>query len=340
MASVGDTPIYDYGNKAGPTSKFQAFIGLKITGISDTQYRLSYNHAIYTTTTSSSWATVRYTGKLNGSTVWSGSASLGKTGWYADNGWIDLGWYSSGQTVSLSMTANYTGGSGTYYESSVSNSYTVPQLKQAPAAATSCTLTESTANTTGTFSWVASGTTSAPIENQEWCYQVDGGEWVYAKTGNGTTRSVTLSLTTNAQYRCAIQMENSVGQSSWVYSNYIYTKPSKPSSLVGMNTGEYVNLTVTNTARWHSTNKWQVSLDGGSTYSNVSGTGTTLKYTIDTTSTNTNVLEPKFRCASLNAEGDQSDWIYCTPVKRISVYVWCPEGKTISGIYINDGAVT
>lgn len=128
MAAVGDTPIYDYGSKAGPTSKFQAFIGLKITGISDTQYRLSYNHAIKTDTTSTNWAVVNYTGKLNGSTVWSGSATLSKTGWYADNGWIDLGWKNPGTTISLSMTANYTGGSGTKYKSTVSKSYTVPTL--------------------------------------------------------------------------------------------------------------------------------------------------------------------------------------------------------------------
>lgn len=340
MAAIGDTPIYDYGNSAGPTSKFQAFIGLKITDISDTAYRLSYNHAIKTNTTSSSWATVQYTGKLNGSTVWSGSASLGKTGWYADNGWIDLGWKSSGTTISLSMTANYTGGSGTYYESSVSKSYTVPQLKQAPAAATSCTLTETSA-TVGTVVWVAAGTTSAPIENQEWAYQKDDGDWIYAKTGNGTARSVTFTIEGNARYKASIQMENSVGQSSWLDSNYIYTKPAAP-TVVGMNTGDYVNLTATNSAAtWYSSNVWQVSLDGGSSYSTVTGeTGATLKYTINKSSTNENVLKPRFRCAIKNPEGDQSDWTQCIPTNRVTIYAWVPEGQTLKGFYINDGMAT
>lgn len=273
---------------------------------------------------------------------WSSSnitVSSSDTGYGSWSSWITV---QSGQTSSTyTGTCGYinTGtSSSTYAKSTVS--YTCPTLKTAPATPTTATLTESTKDATATFSWTASSTTLAPIESQQWCYQKDGGSWTYTTLSNPSTRSVTLDLTTNAQYRCAIRTYNSMGYSSWKYSDYIYTKPSKPSSLVGMNTGEYVNLTVTNAARWHSTNKWQVSLDGGSTYSNVSGTGTTLKYTIDTTSTNTNVLEPKFRCASLNTEGDQSDWIYCTPVKRISVYVWCPEGKTISGIYINDGAVT
>lgn len=338
MAAIGDTPIYDYGNSAGPTSKFQAFIGLKITDISDTAYRLSYNHAIKTNTTSSNWATVKYTGKLNGSTVWSGSVSLGKTGWYADNGWIDLGWKSSGTTISLSMTANYTGGSGTYYESTVSKSYTVPQLKQAPAAATSCTLTESTKDAVGTISWVASGTASAPIENQEWCYQKDGGDWIYTKTGNGTARSATFTLEKNAQYRAAIQMENSVGGSDWVYSNYIYTTPVAP-SVVGLNNGEQVKLTATNSAaKWYSSNVWQVSLDGGNTYSIISGENSeTLTYVIDKTSINQNILKPKFKCAIKNIEGDQSEWTVCTPTSIINIYAYVPDGQTLKGLYINDG---
>lgn len=254
---------------------------------------------------------------------------------------------ASAQTISFSATSSSEtvsgyGGVGSSYTGTASGTFSVSAGKQAPAAATSCTLTESTKDTTATFSWTASGTTLKPIENQEWCYQKDGGSWVYAKTGNGTTRSVTFSLEKNAQYRCAIQMENSVGGSSWVYSGYIYTTPNAPTSVVGMNNGTYVNLTATNAgATWYDSNVWQVSLDGGTSYSTISGqTSPTLKYTLDTSSTDKNVLEPRFRCAIKNTEEDQSSWTYCIPTKQVSVYVWCPEGSTIKGIYVNDGIIT
>ena len=251
---------------------------------------------------------------------------------------------ASSQTISFSATSSSEtvsgyGGVGSSYTGTASGTFTVDAGKQAPAAVTACSLTESTKDTTATFTWTASGTTLKPIESQYWCYQKDGGSWNYTTISNGTTRSTSFSLATNAQYRCAIRMQNSVGNSSWVYSDYIYTTPAAP-SVTGVNNGEVVRLTAVNSAaKWPSSNVWQVSLDGGSSYSTISGqTGETLTYTIDKTSTNLNVLKPRFRCAIKNTEGDQSSWTVCVPSERVTIYAWVPAGSTLKGIYVNNGA--
>ena len=310
------TIYYEYKVQMKSAAQYGVYIYVYVNG-SQKAYKTGY-----ISSSSSSWKDVISS---------SGSTTITKT--------------ASSQSIPVKISVGGTTVSGygaAYGSGSTSVNVTVAAGKQAPAAATACTLTESTKDTTATFSWTASGTTLQPIESQYWCYKKDNGSWNYTTISNGTTRSATFSLTTNARYQAAVRMQNSVGNSSWIYSDYIYTKPAAPSAVVGMNTGTYVNLTATNaSATWYASNVWQVSLDGGSTYSTISGqTGATLKYTIDTSSTDTNVLEPRFRCAIKNTEGDQSDWTYCIPTKQISVYVWCPEGETISGIYINDGAVT
>lgn len=289
---------------------------------------------------------VRLKTTVNGTQVGNTAQACTSTGQTvcSSSGTVYITKTASAQTISFSATSSSEtvsgyGGVGSSYTGTASGTFTVNAGKQAPAAATSCSLTESTKDTTATFTWTASGTTLKPIENQEWAYQKDGGAWTYTKTGNSTTRSATFSLATNAQYRAAVQMENSVGGSDWAYSGYIYTTPAAP-SVSGVNNGETVKLTAVNSvAPWYSSNVWEVSLDGGSSYSTISGqTGATLTYTIDKTSTNLNVLKPRFRCAIKNTEGDQSSWTVCIPSERVTVYAWVPEGSTLKGIYVNNGA--
>lgn len=308
------TIYYEYKVQMKSAAQYGVYIYVYVNG-SQKAYKTGY-----ITSSSSSWVDVISS---------SGSTSITKT--------------SSSQSIPVKISVGGTTVSGygaAYGSGSTSVSVTVAAGKQAPATPTAATLTESTKDTTATFSWTASSTTLAPIESQQWCYQKNGGSWTYTTLSNASTRSVTLSLATNAQYRCAIRTYNSIGYSSWKYSDYIYTTPAAPSAVTGLNTGTVVNLAATNSsAPYYASNVWQVSLDGGSTYSTISGATTaSITYTIDTTSTNTNVLHPKFRCAIKNTEGDQSAWVTCTPTDQVMVYVYVPTGKTIKGIYINDGA--
>ena len=309
---------------------------------STTQAKLSWSSYI----TFGNWYQwgVRLKTYVNGSEVGNKAQACTSTGQTvcSSSGTVYITKTASSQSISFSATSSSEtvsgyGGVGSSYTGTASGTVTVAAGKQAPDAATSCTLTESTKDTTATFTWVASGTTLKPIENQEWAYQKDGGDWTYAKTGNGTTRSATFNLETNAQYRAAIQMENSVGGSSWTYSDYIYTTPPAP-NVTGLNTGEYVYLTADcSSTKWYNSHVWQVSLNGGSSWSAVDGTGPTLKYTVDTSSTSQNVLRPQFRCAVKNTEGDQSAWTTCIPTYKIKAYLSVPSGSTCQGIYINDG---
>lgn len=51
---------------------------------------------------------------------------LSSVGVYADSGWVDWGWRGYGETVQYECYANYTGGSGTTYESKTAGSFVIP----------------------------------------------------------------------------------------------------------------------------------------------------------------------------------------------------------------------
>lgn len=56
----------------------------------------------------------------------SARVGLAAAGTYADTGWVDVGWIAYGASYSWICTGGYTGGSGSYYGSDASGSYTVP----------------------------------------------------------------------------------------------------------------------------------------------------------------------------------------------------------------------
>lgn len=120
--------IYQYGNQAGPVSKFQAFIGLRIAETSSTSYRLEYNHALWACSGANFEGTlVSYEYWKDGSKIkGTSTVRLYGSGWYVDSGWINAGWYGIGSSISIGMWAGYTGGSGTSYNSHSDGSYTVP----------------------------------------------------------------------------------------------------------------------------------------------------------------------------------------------------------------------
>lgn len=120
--------VYNYGNAVGSSSgnsTLQAWVGIRIAETSSTGYRLEYGHAVYVNKGNFQSSTCHYSGTTNGSTNWSGSTNISGVGWYADNSWINAGWYSPGQTLSLYAQVSYPRSSGTV-TSTVSGSYTVP----------------------------------------------------------------------------------------------------------------------------------------------------------------------------------------------------------------------
>ena len=112
-----------YGNSVGPYGKFRVVCQLRYTDTDSSKgwyvQRRFYvqvtkgESSVWTSTLLPSWTSTRY--------------SLSTAGTYADSGWKNVGWIAYGSTVSYSCSAQYTGGSGTVYKSSLSGNYTVPK---------------------------------------------------------------------------------------------------------------------------------------------------------------------------------------------------------------------
>lgn len=328
--------IYQYGNQAGPgPSYFQSFIGLRVAETTATQYRLERSHAIWVTAGSDFEGTiVNYGYWMNGSEIKNGRVQLYGSGWYADTGWVNLGWYSSGQSVSLGCWGGYTGSRD--YNSNSDASYTVPQLIQAPYTPSACTLTRNS-DTSGTMTWNFSTDGAHPVTKQQRALQTNGGNWAYTDIANGTTKSASISLATNNKYYAAIRTANGTGWSGWKYSNTIYTTPNAPTGITAFQNKDSVSVSASITSTSSATGPRYVDSYNwrrGST--NVFNNSTALSAHGASLTDTTTIDKPYYWVQVVAPNGLTSAWY--GPVRASSTYkimLNIPSGKSLKAVYFN-----
>ncbi len=283
----------NYGNSAGTaSSKFRAYIEIGISDQTATQYRLRHKFSIRVDT-----------GNFNGVTAhksWGGTVRLYGAGWYGDSGWIDDGWKSSGQGVSLSCNAYYTGGSGRTYRSSCSASYTVPQLQQIPNLPTSISINEA-----GTATWAFTTASNKPVTDQQIALEIND-EWQSAiAISNGTTKSYSFGeLEDNSRYRARVRLHNSSGWTDYKTSEYLYTTPLSP-TCSGQRIDNTAYLSVTNGASINYVDSYEWKINSNGTWEDLD----------PTTEENTQIQLSNYgetiqaQCRVKNLDSQYSDWV-------------------------------
>lgn len=250
---------------------------------------------------------------VNGTCRWTVSKTAG--------GWTASCWAKAwGETVS---------GYGAYPHSfEVKCSVWVPPgvFEYAPYKPTACTLTKNS-DTSTTMSWDFGTDGTHPVRSQERALQTNDGNWEYVSIANGTTKSASITTTTNSKYYAAIRTSNNAGNSEWKYSNAIYTTPPAPTGYA-IQTGNNISLNADGSAvRFLSAYEWQYSADNGSTWSALTGTTSSLTHT-------TSAANPKYRVRVKNQGNIYSTWTTIAPTKNKQIFVQIPDGKTIQSVYI------
>lgn len=260
---------YNYGGTDGTTnSKFYVVCQIDISSKEATRYYIRHKYFIQVTQ-----------GNFNGTVFnrsWGGTVSVSGTGYYGDSGWINDGWYSSGQSVNLSASAGYQG-SSRYYNSSVSCGYTVPNLIQVPNSPKNPAVTMNS-DTQATITWTNNPDTAnnKPVSLTYIDRQIDDGSWStnINTTSSGTQTSFVIKdQSANHKYYYRLCHHNDAGTSGYVYAGPIYTShpaPTVDSLLITSNntTNFSVSFTI-NTSKINNlgtTRQWQYSIDGGSTW--------------------------------------------------------------------------
>jgi hypothetical protein len=161
-------------------------------------------------------------------------------------------------------------------------------VQSAPAVTTNPHNVTVNAGQTATFTAAASGN---PAPTVQWQVSIDGGS-TFTNIAGATGTTLTLANTTASQngtvYRAVFT--NSVGSATTTtavltvrYAPIVTANPTNQSVVHGQS----VSFTAAAAGNPTPTVYWQVSIDGGSTFTNISGaTGTTLTLNNTTTSQN------------------------------------------------------
>ena len=173
---------------------------------------------------------------------------------------------ASKQNITCKAKIEITGGfqNGT---STATVTHTIPAIAySAPAAPSNCSASRSSdAQAKVTWSNGATGTTtprSATLVER----QADGGEWSQiASVGASTTNYTDNSISANHRYAYRVRAQGAGGTSGYATSDYIYTTPAAPSSVLAEKTGaQAVQLSIEGAAPWATSYAVERSTDGGS----------------------------------------------------------------------------
>ena len=240
---------------------------------------------------------------------------------------------TSAKSVSVSITCTIKGGYGNG-TSSVSHTFSIPagDFQEAALTPTNFTATRNS-DTQITLRWTnRTDSTHAVTKNRLRVSRDDGS---YSDIYNGTkkTSHVWTGCSANHAYQFAVRAINNEGNSSYVYSDTVYTTPAAPSSVMAVKTGTSVSLAaIVNNINWPNYYEWQRS-----TSSNFS-TATTLDIddasgqdTITTTGT-----DYWYRVRAVGQDETlKSAWTSVQMVENPLCYVRVPDGITsLAGVYI------
>lgn len=319
--------------KTSSSTFYTISVTVTVSSQTDTTATLSWSSKI----TFGAWYQwgVRLKTTVNGTQVKSVAEACTSSGQTvcSSSGTVTVNKTTSAQTISFSATSssetvNGYGGVGSSYTGTASGTVSVSAgvFEYAPNNPTSCTLTKNS-DTSATLTWAFTAGTNRPITKQERALETNDTWGSSTAISNNTTKSASLTITTNSRYRGRVRLGNSTGWSSWVNSGYIYTSPPAPTAS-GIQTDMSVSLAAgTNSARYFSAFEWAYSADGGSTWTTL--TDTTANVTHTATVTN-----PQYRVRQKNSGSVYSTWTTITPIKNPLIYVNIPTGKTMSAVYV------
>jgi hypothetical protein len=169
-------------------------------------------------------------------------------------------------------------------------------VQQAPSITTNPTSQTVTAGNSVTFSAAAAGN---PAPTVQWQLSTNSGS-SWSNISGATSTSYTVSSTTAGQngYRYRAVFTSSVGSattaSATLTVQYAPSVTTSPKSAT-VNAGQSVNFSAAATGNPAPTVQWQVSTNGGATYTAIAGaTGTTLTLSAVTASQNGNLYQAVF----------------------------------------------
>lgn len=170
------------------------------------------------------------------------------------------------QSIPCKSVVQVTGGFGNG-TSTASTSVSIPAIDyDAPAAPSNCSASRSSdAQAKVTWSNGSTGTTtprSATLVER----QADGGAWSQiASVGASATNYTDNSISADHRYAYRVRAQGAGGYSGYATSDYIYTTPAAPSSVVAEKTGaQAVQLSIEGAAPWATSYAVERSTDGGS----------------------------------------------------------------------------
>lgn len=173
---------------------------------------------------------------------------------------------ASKQNITCKSKIEITGGfqNGT---STATVTHTIPAIDyDAPAAPSNCSASRSS-DSQAKVEWDNGSTsTTKPRSSTKVERQADGGEWEQAASvGASATNYTDNSISADHRYAYRVRAQGAGGYSGYATSDYIYTTPAAPSSVVAEKTGaQAVQLSIEGAAPWATSYAVERSTDGGS----------------------------------------------------------------------------
>lgn len=242
------------GNWAGPNGNYRVWMDIRTSTQGEASALVQVRRCVE----------VRY--DLYGShvaTSWAGTVRMYGPGDYADSGWVDVGWYSYGDYVTLAAEAHYTSSSGAYNESSVTARYSPAVPVWTPNAPTGLTVARESDSKVA-LAWTNGPTASRPYHSVRVERRIDGGSWSQIASLSGSAASYAdASCQPNHAYAYRVPACNSAACSGYATSGTVYNTPAAPASVTASRkTGTTVALSIDNPANTATALDLQRSPDG------------------------------------------------------------------------------
>ena len=225
-----------YGGNAGPgASKFRVCIDMRTSSQNETAGYIQVRRWVQVT--SGNFAGTH----LN--TSWAGTVVINGTGTYADSGWVNNRWVNYGSSITQTASADYTGYSGTYYQSKATGTYSPSVPTWLPKAPTNLTVTRAS-DAKMTLKWSNNSTKARKYASITVQRSTVGGAWENVKTGlaESTTTYTDTSTSANHYYRYRVLAVNAAGTAASSPSAYVYTTPASCSEVVNTRYGDSKNI--------------------------------------------------------------------------------------------------
>jgi hypothetical protein len=228
-------------------------------------------------------------------------------------------------TGSYPITYQYLG-DATRFKAASSGSGTLT-VQAAPGILTNPSSQTVVSGNSVTFSASASG---YPTPTVQWQQSTNGS--TFTNISGATSTSYTISAATISQngYRYRAVFTNQAGSATTTAATLtVQSAPTvtKNPSNTTVNAGQTATLTASVTGNPAPTVQWQVSTDGGNTYSNISGaTGTTLTLTNTTAGQNGSL----YRAVFTNSVGTATTTAATLTVRFAPIIITNPNSQTVS----------